>query len=226
MVDRESFWKILKCISLGQDYLDVSCQVFHRGCIETALRQLGRAGEGHCPLCRNVIRKTELLEKPADTWKIEKLVWNRGCRFVPSTFSETIRHRWYQKGSKYWWFIRVWRLDSGTNLQPWKLIMKCWTFQKVGCQMLPAVLFLLSVFIYIFAKFWFGGEVGVAMLRNTHNVFIYTASLEFEIRKLREEKPPQESVEFVELWNLKPRVCTHLPIVFFFRRQKGQESRK
>ncbi len=57
---------------------------------------------------------------------IEKLVWNRGCRFVPSTFSETIRHRWYQKGSKYWWFTRVWRLDSGTNLQPWKLIMKCW----------------------------------------------------------------------------------------------------
>ncbi len=27
----------------------------------------------------------------------------QGCRFVPYTCSETIRHRWYQKGSKYWW---------------------------------------------------------------------------------------------------------------------------
>ena len=26
-----------------------------------------------------------------------------GCRFVPYTFSETIRHRWYPSGSKYWW---------------------------------------------------------------------------------------------------------------------------
>ena len=26
----------------------------------------------------------------------------QGCRFVPYTFSETIRHRWSQAGSKYW----------------------------------------------------------------------------------------------------------------------------
>ena len=33
-----------------------------------------------------------------------------GCRFVPSRLLETIRHKWYQTGSKYWWFTRVWRL--------------------------------------------------------------------------------------------------------------------
>ena len=42
-------------------------KVFHRLCIETALRALGRAGQGHCPLCRQVIDKSELLEKPAAT---------------------------------------------------------------------------------------------------------------------------------------------------------------
>ena len=42
----------------------------------------------------------------------------RGCRFVPYTFSDSIRHRWYQAGSRYWWVPRVWRLDSGPNLQP------------------------------------------------------------------------------------------------------------
>ena len=26
----------------------------------------------------------------------------QGCRFVPYTFSETIRHRWYEAGSKDW----------------------------------------------------------------------------------------------------------------------------
>ena len=31
------------------------------------------------------------------------LVREQGCRFVPYTFSETIHHRWYQAGSKYWW---------------------------------------------------------------------------------------------------------------------------
>ena len=41
----------------------------------------------------------------------------QGCRFVPYTFSETIRHRWYQARSKYWCFTRLWRLDSGPNLQ-------------------------------------------------------------------------------------------------------------
>ncbi len=38
----------------------------------------------------------------------------QGCRFVPYTFSETIRHRWLNIGE-----TRVWRLDSGPNLQPW-----------------------------------------------------------------------------------------------------------
>lgn len=45
--------------------------VFHRSCIETALRQLGRAGQGQCPLCRYVIKKSELLEKPAELELVE-----------------------------------------------------------------------------------------------------------------------------------------------------------
>ena len=40
----------------------------------------------------------------------------QGCRFVPYTFSETIRHRWYQAGSKYW--FPGFCFDSGPNLQP------------------------------------------------------------------------------------------------------------
>ncbi len=38
------------------------------------------------------------------------MVYHQCYRFVP-TFSETFRrHRWYQDGSKYWWFTRVWWL--------------------------------------------------------------------------------------------------------------------
>ncbi len=42
-------------------------------------------------------------------WSQTILIHSQGCRFVPYTFSETSRHRWYQKGSKYWCFTRVWR---------------------------------------------------------------------------------------------------------------------
>mgnify|MGYP002803377023 FL=1 len=59
------------CMEPSCDIVTRCGHVFHRACIETALRQLGRAGEGHCPLCRNVIRKAELLEKPAELELVE-----------------------------------------------------------------------------------------------------------------------------------------------------------
>ena len=31
-----------------------------------------------------------------------KVIIEQGCRFVTYTSSETIHHRWYQAGSKYW----------------------------------------------------------------------------------------------------------------------------
>ena len=37
------------------------------------------------------------------------------------TFSETIRHRWYQAGSKYWFL--GFGFHSGPNLQPWKSLV-------------------------------------------------------------------------------------------------------
>ena len=49
----------------------------------------------------------------------------RGCRFVPYTNSDSIRHRWYQAGSRYWWVPRVWKLDSGPNLHPWNQALVC-----------------------------------------------------------------------------------------------------
>ena len=35
----------------------------------------------------------------------------------PKKKSERCRDRWFKGGSKYWWFTRVWRLDSLRNLQ-------------------------------------------------------------------------------------------------------------
>lgn len=59
------------CMEPTCDIVTRCGHVFHRSCIETALRQLGRAGQGHCPLCRNVIKKSELLEKPAELELVE-----------------------------------------------------------------------------------------------------------------------------------------------------------
>ena len=44
----------------------------------------------------------------------------QGCRFVPYTFSETIRHRWYQAGCKYWCFTRVWLCIYNPEVDPSK----------------------------------------------------------------------------------------------------------
>ena len=46
----------------------------------------------------------------------------QGCRFVPYTFSETIRHRWYQAGSKYWCFTRVWLCIYNPEVDPSKTV--------------------------------------------------------------------------------------------------------
>lgn len=59
------------CMEPTCDIVTRCGHVFHRSCIETALRQLGRAGQGQCPLCRNVIKKSELLEKPAELELVE-----------------------------------------------------------------------------------------------------------------------------------------------------------
>lgn len=59
------------CMEPSCDIVTRCGHVFHRLCIETALRALGRAGQGHCPLCRQVIDKSELLEKPAELEVVE-----------------------------------------------------------------------------------------------------------------------------------------------------------
>lgn len=59
------------CMEPTCDIVTRCGHVFHRSCIETALRQLGRAGQGQCPLCRYVIKKSELLEKPAELELVE-----------------------------------------------------------------------------------------------------------------------------------------------------------
>ena len=44
----------------------------------------------------------------------------QGCRFVPYTFLETSRHRWYnQAGSKYWWLqgLAAWFRVKATTLK-------------------------------------------------------------------------------------------------------------
>jgi len=43
------------------------------------------------------------------------------CRFVPQTFSETIRTQMVRIYGYTYWGSRVWRLDSGPNLQPCSL---------------------------------------------------------------------------------------------------------
>ena len=65
---------------------------------------------------KNCTKKESSLEtvpaKLRESFQPKMAVVSQGCRFVPDTFSETIRHRWYQAGSKYWCFTRVWQLDE------------------------------------------------------------------------------------------------------------------
>ena len=49
----------------------------------------------------NYIKATKVTI-PRLSWKSLILYISQGCRFGPYTFSDTIRHRWYQAGSKYW----------------------------------------------------------------------------------------------------------------------------
>ena len=63
-----------------------------------------------------VHNRNSTLELQAET---EKLKFTKVADFCPrNTFSETIRHRWYQAESKYWWFpqgLAAWFF--GPNLQ-------------------------------------------------------------------------------------------------------------
>ncbi|CAJ1407203.1 unnamed protein product [Effrenium voratum] len=72
------------CMEPSCDIVTRCGHVFHRGCIETALRQLGRSGQGHCPLCRGSIKKAELLEKPADFCRQQRARSPTARRHKPS----------------------------------------------------------------------------------------------------------------------------------------------
>jgi len=51
------------CLEPGCDVVSRCSHVFHRRCIEIALKEQGRAGQGPCPLCRQQVSQSELLEK-------------------------------------------------------------------------------------------------------------------------------------------------------------------
>jgi len=59
------------CMESGCDVVTRCGHVFHRDCIEAVLRQLGKGSEGPCPLCRGPIKKSELIEKPAELEIVE-----------------------------------------------------------------------------------------------------------------------------------------------------------
>ena len=75
--------------------------------------------------------RTVLGDARSEVVALVKCLEDQGCRFVPwkNMFGSKQSHIWYQSGSKYWCFTRVWRLDSGPNLQPWvssQLILYIW----------------------------------------------------------------------------------------------------
>ena len=62
------------------------------------------------------------LEVTLLSWDRKTISWEARLKICPRktvyTFSETIRHRWCFKLDLNIGETRVWRLDSGTNLQP------------------------------------------------------------------------------------------------------------
>mmetsp|Transcript_98320 Transcript_98320/g.194817 ORF Transcript_98320/g.194817 Transcript_98320/m.194817 type:complete len:1042 (-) Transcript_98320:237-3362(-) len=58
------------CLDPGCDVVSRCGHVFHRGCIETVLKEQGCAGRAPCPLCRQQVSQTELMEK-RETFDIE-----------------------------------------------------------------------------------------------------------------------------------------------------------
>ncbi|CAE8645578.1 unnamed protein product, partial [Polarella glacialis] len=54
------------CLEPGSDVITRCGHSFHRTCIEAALEGLGQGGAGACPLCRQEVRKRELLERQAE----------------------------------------------------------------------------------------------------------------------------------------------------------------
>jgi len=54
------------CMEAGCDIVTRCGHVFHRACMEGAVKELGRAGVLPCPLCRQPVKKAEFLEKPQE----------------------------------------------------------------------------------------------------------------------------------------------------------------
>lgn len=59
------------CLEQGCNVVTRCGHVFHRKCLETSIRELGRGDAGQCPLCRGPVRKSELMEKPAELEVVE-----------------------------------------------------------------------------------------------------------------------------------------------------------
>ena len=80
------------------------------------------AGKGAVMLGTNSTKK-----QPRGYQKKIEYVKTRGCRFVPRTCSETIRHRWYQSWSKYWWIPHSLASSlKGQIYNPWKTAIRSW----------------------------------------------------------------------------------------------------
>lgn len=54
------------CMEAGCDVVTRCGHLFHRGCLEDAVKELGQGGVVPCPLCRQAVKKGELLEKPQE----------------------------------------------------------------------------------------------------------------------------------------------------------------
>ena len=68
--------------------------------------------------------------------KLETKIGKQGCRFVPYTFSETIRHRWDQAGSKYWFpgfgfDSTCWSISPNCKWKDQKIRLRCFGWPKL-----------------------------------------------------------------------------------------------
>merc|ERR1711972_935834 len=54
------------CMVPGCDVVTRCGHIFHRGCLEAVVKELGKGGSAPCPLCRQIVRKSEILEKPQE----------------------------------------------------------------------------------------------------------------------------------------------------------------
>ena len=81
-------------------------------------------------------------KKPGKAVKTQRNANSRqGCRFVPYTSSETIRHRWYQKGSKYCCFPGFGGLIHGQIYKPTSKSFPKWPSppaERLGWKVFPS----------------------------------------------------------------------------------------